>query len=51
VLVGADHGPVSAVIERLERAVGAGRLSRQRVREAFLNVERFKGQHRWDACR
>jgi beta-N-acetylhexosaminidase len=51
VLVGADHGPVTAVIERLERAVAAGRLSGQRVREAFLNVERFKGQHRWDGCR
>jgi beta-N-acetylhexosaminidase len=50
VLVGADHQPVTAVIDRLERAVAAGRLSRPRVRQAFLRVERFKGQHRWDRC-
>ncbi|SRR6266508_5434 len=50
VLVGTDHRPVSAVITRLEQAVAAGRLSRPRVREAFLRVERFKGQHRWDGC-
>jgi len=50
VLVGADHRAVTAVIDRLERAVAAGRLSRPRVRQAFLQVERFKGQHRWDPC-
>ncbi|HYT26894.1 MAG TPA: glycoside hydrolase family 3 N-terminal domain-containing protein, partial [Actinomycetota bacterium] len=50
VLIGAGYGSVTAVIDRLERAVAAGRLPRARVREAFLRVERFKGQHRWDGC-
>jgi len=50
VLVGTDHRPVGAVIDHLERAVTTGRLPRPRVRQAFLRVERFKGQHRWDRC-
>ncbi len=41
---------VPAVIDRLAEAVQAGRLPRARVREAFLRVEQFKGQHRWDGC-
>ena len=27
-----------------------GRLSEERLNDAFLHVERFKGVTRWDAC-
>jgi hypothetical protein len=41
---------VTAVLDRLQLAVAAGRLSRARVREAFLHVQRFKPVDRWTAC-
>jgi beta-N-acetylhexosaminidase len=50
VLLGASYRSAPAVIDRLEQAVAGGRIARPRVREAFLRVERFKGQHRWDGC-
>ena len=50
VLISERDDLVPAVVDRLTGAVEAGRLSRARVREAFLRVERFKGQHRWDHC-
>jgi beta-N-acetylhexosaminidase len=50
VLISERDDLVPAVVDRLTDAVEAGRLSRARVREAFLRVERFKGQHRWDRC-
>jgi beta-N-acetylhexosaminidase len=49
-LVLSGHGAVPAVLRQLERAVAAGRLSRARVREAFLRVQRFKRVDRWDGC-
>jgi beta-N-acetylhexosaminidase len=49
-LVLSGHAPVPAVLEHLRRAVGAGRLSEARVREAFLRVQRFKGVDRWAGC-
>jgi beta-N-acetylhexosaminidase len=45
-----DHTRVTAVLDRLQQAVAAGRLSRARVREAFLRVQRFKQVDRWAAC-
>jgi beta-N-acetylhexosaminidase len=45
-----DHTRVTAVLDRLQQAVAAGRLSRARVREAFLRVQRFKRVPRWAAC-
>jgi beta-N-acetylhexosaminidase len=45
-----DHTRVTAVLDRLQQAVTAGRLSRARVREAFLRVQRFKRVPRWAAC-
>jgi beta-N-acetylhexosaminidase len=50
VLISERDDLVPAVVDRLTDAVEAGRLSRARVREAFLRVERFKGQYRWDRC-
>ena len=49
-LVLSGHGAVPAVLGQLERAVADGRLSRARVREAFLRVQRFKRVDRWDGC-
>ena len=49
-LVLSGHGAVPAVLGQLERAVAGGRLSRARVREAFLRVQRFKRVDRWDGC-
>ncbi|HEV3012044.1 MAG TPA: glycoside hydrolase family 3 N-terminal domain-containing protein [Actinomycetota bacterium] len=49
-LVLSGHGAVPAVLRQLERAVADGRLSRARVREAFLRVQRFKRVDRWDGC-
>ena len=45
-----DHTRVTAVLDRLEQAVAAGRLSHARVREAFLRVQRFKRVDRWSSC-
>jgi beta-N-acetylhexosaminidase len=45
-----DHTRVDAVLDRLAGSVAAGRLSRTRVREAFLHVERFKRVRRWASC-
>jgi beta-N-acetylhexosaminidase len=45
------HTQVPAVVDHLARAVAAGRLSRARVREAFLRVQRFKRVGRWEGCR
>jgi beta-N-acetylhexosaminidase len=44
------HGAVPAILDHLQRAVAAGRLSRDRVREAFLRVQRFKRVDRWAGC-
>jgi beta-N-acetylhexosaminidase len=44
------HTAVPAVLDQLERAVAAGRLSKARVREAFLRVQRFKRVDRWAGC-
>jgi beta-N-acetylhexosaminidase len=49
-LVLSGHTRVPAVLDHLERAVAAGRISRARVREAFLRVMRFKQADRWAAC-
>jgi beta-N-acetylhexosaminidase len=49
-LVLSGHGAVPAVLRQLERAVADGRLSRARVREAFLRVQRFKRVERWGGC-
>jgi beta-N-acetylhexosaminidase len=49
-LVLSGHGAVPAVLAHLERAVGAGRLSKARVREAFLRVQAFKRVDRWAGC-
>ena len=45
------HTQVAAVLDHLAKAVAAGRLSRARVREAFLRVQRFKRVGRWAGCR
>jgi beta-N-acetylhexosaminidase len=45
------HTQVPAVLDQLAGAVAAGRLSRDRVREAFLRVQRFKRVGRWAGCR
>ena len=45
------HTQVPAVLDHLAEAVTAGRLSRARVREAFLRVQRFKRVDRWAGCR
>jgi beta-N-acetylhexosaminidase len=50
-LVLSGHGAVPAVLDHLERAVAAGRLSEARVGQAFLRVQRFKGVGRWAGCR
>ena len=44
------HTQVPAVLDQLAEAVAAGRLSRARVREAFLRVQRFKRVERWVGC-
>ena len=49
-LVLSGHGAVPAVLAHLERAVAAGRLSKARVREAFLRVQAFKRVDRWAGC-
>jgi beta-N-acetylhexosaminidase len=45
-----DHTAVPALLDELQAAVADGRLSRARVREAFLRVERFKRVERWSGC-
>jgi beta-N-acetylhexosaminidase len=45
------HTQIPAVLDHLAKAVAAGRLSRARVREAFLRVQRFKRVGRWEGCR
>jgi beta-N-acetylhexosaminidase len=49
-LVLSGHTAVPAVLGHLERAVAAGRLSRARVAQAFVRVQRFKGVDRWSGC-
>jgi beta-N-acetylhexosaminidase len=49
-LVFSGHGAVPAVLDHLGQAVADGRLSRARVREAFVRVMRFKRAARWAAC-
>jgi beta-N-acetylhexosaminidase len=49
-LILSGHSAVPAVLAHLERAVAAGRLSRARVGEAFVRVQRFKGVDRWSGC-
>jgi beta-N-acetylhexosaminidase len=49
-LVLSGHGAVPAILDHLRRAVGNGRLSEARVREAFLRVQRFKRVDRWAGC-
>jgi beta-N-acetylhexosaminidase len=44
------HTQVTAVLDRLEQSVAAGRISEARVREAFLRVQRFKRVARWSSC-
>jgi beta-N-acetylhexosaminidase len=50
VIVWREWQQIPRVLDRLEAAVAAGRLPAERVREAFLHVERFKRQHAWDGC-
>jgi beta-N-acetylhexosaminidase len=50
VIVWREWQQIPRVLDRLEAAVAAGRLPAERVREAFLHVERFKRQHTWDGC-
>ena len=49
-LVLSGHTQVPAVLSHLERAVATGRVSRSRVRDAFLRVQRFKRVTRWAGC-
>jgi beta-N-acetylhexosaminidase len=49
-LVFSGHAAVPAVLDQLQRAVAGGRVSRARVREAFLRVQRFKQVGRWAGC-
>jgi beta-N-acetylhexosaminidase len=49
-LILAGHAGVPAVLDHLERAVAAGRLSKARVRDAFLRVQRFKRVDGWSGC-
>jgi beta-N-acetylhexosaminidase len=49
-LILSGHTRVPAVLGHLSRVVAGGRLSRTRVREAFLRVQRFKGVGRWAGC-
>jgi beta-N-acetylhexosaminidase len=49
-LILAGHAGVPAVLDHLERAVATGRLSKARVRDAFLRVQRFKRVDRWSGC-
>jgi len=46
----AGYTQVTAVLDRLEQAVEAGRVPEARVREAFLRVQRFKRVARWSSC-
>jgi beta-N-acetylhexosaminidase len=39
-----SHRRIPDVLDQLQEAVAAGRLSKGRVREAFLRVQRFKGR-------
>jgi beta-N-acetylhexosaminidase len=49
-LMGLPNPPITAVLDRLEAAVRAGRLSRSRVAEAFIHVRAAKGDRHWAAC-
>jgi beta-N-acetylhexosaminidase len=51
VIVWRDYQQIPQVIDHLQSAVRSGRLSPDRVREAFLHVQRFKHQHAWDGCK
>jgi beta-N-acetylhexosaminidase len=48
VLAGWDR--IDDVLDRLVGGVKTGRLSEERLNDAFLHVERFKGVTLWDAC-
>jgi beta-N-acetylhexosaminidase len=49
-LILSGHAEVPAVLDHLRRAVADGRLSPDRVGEAFLRVQRFKRVGRWAGC-
>jgi beta-N-acetylhexosaminidase len=49
-LILSGHTAVPAILDHLQRAVAAGRLSQARVREAFLHVQRFKRVDGWATC-
>jgi hypothetical protein len=49
-LILSGHAEVPAVLDGLRGAVADGRLSRERVGEAFLRVQRFKRVERWAGC-
>jgi beta-N-acetylhexosaminidase len=49
-LIVSGHGAVPAILDHLERAVAAGHLPDERVRDAFLRVQRFKRVDRWAGC-
>jgi beta-N-acetylhexosaminidase len=49
-LILSGHAEVPAVLDHLRRAVADGRLSRDRVGQAFLRVQRFKRVERWAGC-
>ena len=49
-LILSGHAEVPAVLDHLRRAVADGRLSRDRIGEAFLRVQRFKRVERWAGC-
>jgi beta-N-acetylhexosaminidase len=50
VIVWRDYARIPQIIDRLEDGVRSGRLSPDRIREAFLRVQRFKRQPAWDGC-
>jgi beta-N-acetylhexosaminidase len=49
-LILSGHAEVPAVLDHLRRAVADGRLSRDRVGQAFVRVQRFKRVERWAGC-
>jgi beta-N-acetylhexosaminidase len=49
-LILGEHTAAPAVLDHLRRVVTGGRLPATRVREAFLQVQRFKGVDRWAGC-
>jgi hypothetical protein len=49
-LILSGHAEVPAVLDHLRRAVADGHLSRDRVGQAFVRVQRFKRVERWAGC-